>query len=68
MIRIDLSSQDTKLPASIIEVASNKTDDEHSNTESLLKSKEDELKATQQDLHQRVREMIESHIKMAQLK
>lgn len=47
MIRIDLSCQNAKLPASIIEVASDKSDEEPDNTESLIKIKEDELKATQ---------------------
>jgi len=46
MIRIDLSCHNAQLPASIIEVASDKSDDEQDNTDTLVKIKEDELKAT----------------------
>jgi len=47
MIRIDLSCQNAQLPASIIEVASDKSDEEQpDNTDALIKIKEEELKAT----------------------
>lgn len=47
MIRIDLSSHNDKIPASIIEVASDKSVDEREADDSLIKIKEDELKAAQ---------------------